>query len=148
MRREIVLDSSNQITCNEHAFNPETFVRELCINTKIKIHEYAELHLMRGWKLIVEDMIETIKTHHLKILEINDYHGALEVKFEMLHPRGEVKVWRALDIAHKESRRICASCGKDKFNRRGGSHLMSLLCADCSKNAALISKTGTWLDKY
>ena len=56
----------------EESFNAENYVRNLCENTKIILHLYANIQFPIGWKKIVEEFINAIKNYPVSITKIND----------------------------------------------------------------------------
>lgn len=139
-------DLSNQQVPEEELFNADAFVRSLCQNTKINIHELITIQFLSGWKNIVESLIESIKCYPIQLNQITDKYSVLEVKFNVLKVTREVNVWRSIERAREESQLICAQCGNPKGSRRNRSAVM--FCESCNKKAGSLGKTGTWLDKY
>lgn len=140
-------DLSNQKMEQDDIFNPNTFVRRLCANTKIEILDYLDFQFPVGWKNIIEDLIKSIKAYPIRINQISDTFSVLDVKFEVLKPTKEVNVWRAIEEARNHSVLICANCGENKGFRRK-LNPSEILCESCRKNVGLLGKTRTWLDKY
>lgn len=139
-------DLSNQQVPQEEVFNADAYVRSLCENTKIIISDYLIIQFKPGWKNVVADLIESIKGYPIQLTQITDSYSILEVKFNVLKVTREINVWRAIERAREESQLICAQCGGRKGSRRN--NYTSMFCEVCTKNAGLLGKTGTWLDKY
>ena len=137
---------SNQQVALEEAFNPLEYVKSLCINSKLMVTDFTTIQFLPGWKNIVEDLIEAIKGYPIQLTLMTHSHSILDVKFKVLKPTREVIVWRAIERAREQSQLICAQCGNRKGSRRNNS--TSMFCDSCIKNAGLIGKTGTWLDRY
>jgi ribosomal protein L37AE/L43A len=71
----------------------------------------------------------------------------MDVEFAVLKNTREVLVWREISNAREQSKFICAQCSKDKLIRRSN-NVANMLCEECSRNTGVLSKTGTWLDRY
>jgi hypothetical protein len=141
-----VSDLFNQQAPQEEVFNADAYVRSLCENTKVVISDYLIIQFLPGWKNVMGDLIESIKGYPIQLTQITDSYSILEVKFNVLKLTREVNVWRAIERAREQSQLICAQCGNRKGSRRNNS--TSMFCDDCIKNAGLLGKTGTWLDRY
>jgi hypothetical protein len=141
-----VSDLSNQQVPQEEVFNADAYVRSLCENTKVVISDYLIIQFLPGWKNIMGDLIESIKGYPIQLTQITDSYSILDVKFNVLKHTREVNVWRAIERAREQSQLICAQCGNRKGSRRNNS--TSTFCDSCIKNAGLLGKTGTWLDRY
>jgi hypothetical protein len=140
-----VSDLSSKST-EEDLFDPNNFVRSLCLGSKVIIPHYINIQFLSGWSGITEKLFNTINKYHVNLIEIHDKYSVLDVEFEITKQRGEANVWRAIYEARYESIHTCAKCGENKFSRRNAS--ISKFCHDCKKELGKIGKTGTWLDKY
>lgn len=139
-------DLSSQQANQEEAFDAHAYVKMLCINTKVTITEFTSIQFLPGWKNIVEDLIESIKSYPITITLMTDSHSILEVKFNVLESTREAIVWREIERAREESQLTCAQCGDRIRYRRNSS--MDMFCNNCHKKAGLLGKTGTWLDSF
>lgn len=137
---------SQESLFQEQQFNAAAYVRSLFENTKITIPEYITIHFLPGWKHVVGDLIGVIGAYPIQLTQMTDSHSILEVKFNVLKPTRGVNIWRAIEHAREESQLTCAQCGNAKELRRHFS--AGMFCDQCIKNAGLLGKTGTWLDKY
>ncbi len=131
----------------EETFDPDSYIRKLCENTKINIRFYEHPRFPVGWRNIVKELIVCIKNHPISITRVNDHFSLLEVNFEIDKPTKEVFVWRAIDKARSDSASTCTVCGEG-IRYRSRSNPYELLCSECKKTAGKMGKTQTWLDKY
>jgi hypothetical protein len=141
-----VSDLSNYPEDLIEEFNPESYLKSICIDTKIEIYAFSNIQFPVGWKEIVETLVQSIKGYAIDIVSITDYHAMLEVVFKVRKTTKEVNVWRAIDSARIESKRSCVQCGSRKSTKAPLKE--HLLCEDCANSAAKLGRTGTWLDKY
>lgn len=51
----------------EEAFDPDSYLRSLCENTKVNIRLYENPRFPVGWKNIVKEFIISIKNHPISI---------------------------------------------------------------------------------
>jgi predicted RNA-binding Zn-ribbon protein involved in translation (DUF1610 family) len=131
----------------EEDFDPDTYVRKLCENTKLEMHSYLKSDFPQGWKNIIRDFIDSIKNYPVSIIRIHDAFSVLDVRFEVQKPTKEVYVWRAINKARMDSAITCALCGSEIRSRRSRK-VSDIYCEECNKNAGRLGKTQTWLDKY
>jgi hypothetical protein len=141
-----VSDLSSQQVTQQDTFDASEYVRSLCVNTKMIVPEYVTIQFLPGWKDVVADLIESIKGYPIQLTLITDSYSILEVKFSLLKLTREANVWRAIDHACEQSQITCAQCGDRIKSRRNLA--AGMFCEVCTKNAGLLGKTGTWLDKY
>ena len=99
------------------------------------------------WSELLGQLVLELKQCPIKLLEVEDSHGQLDIKFELLRKRNEVLVWHSLEHFKYLSRLICMECGK-KSNDIKATGLNLRLCMKCYRSASKTGKTGTWLDKY
>lgn len=142
-----MLDSSNNQSNQETPFDANAFLKDLCVDTKVTVPEYAEIHFQRGWAELVAEFIQNIKNYSIRIEEISDSYKVLDISFGMIKTNREVQVWRAAHDARITSKFTCAGCGNHKGYRRI-MQTTNMLCQWCLSNAHLTNNTGTWLDKY
>lgn len=137
---------SNQELLNSNDFDPGLFVRTLCMNKKIIISDYCEINFMEGWKDLVEELITKISNYSINISQISDAHSQLDISFNVINNTKELFVWRAIEVARRKSRSLCALCGENTYELR--QKKTGMLCKACAKNSSKRDGTGTWLDKY
>jgi hypothetical protein len=138
---------SDHKTSQEEEFSASEYVRSLCANSKIVILNSAQIKFLPGWKSIVAQLLKSIKNYPIEISKISDFYSVLDVEFAVVNNKREVLVWGEISNAREQSKFICAQCSKDKLIRRSN-NVANMLCEECSRNTGVLSKTGTWLDRY
>lgn len=140
----MALDSQ---TNGDEVFLSKNHLKQLITGKKLKIKNYFEASYPEGWKLIVEEFIESIKGCSIEIETITDNHFQLDVQFEVVTRSHELIVWRAVDKLRRASWRTCSECGSEKRTclRDGDSYVVTK-CRSCLRNGK--GGTGTWLDRY
>lgn len=141
-----MLDSFN-LTSFSVDFDADGFTRALCNDTKVIIPTGIEIKFMQGWIYIIAEFISSIKDIPVTIYSITDTYSVLDVKFKMETKRGELRMWRAATFLRSESISLCALCASDR-KKHWKNNSTNKFCEECQQNAALINKTGTWLDKF
>lgn len=139
-------DSSNQELLNDNPFDSGAFVRSLCKNKKIIISDYCEISLMKGWKDLVEELINKIGNYSISITQISDAHSQLDISFTVINNTRELFVWRAIENSRRKSRSVCALCGDNTYEFR--QKKTGMFCKACDKKSSKRDGTGTWLDNY
>jgi len=131
----------------DKSFDANEFVRSICENTKITIHDHINIQFLPGWKSIVENFIQSVKSYPINLIYINDSYFMLDIEFAVLKQTREVNIWRAVNEARNESKNLCAACGAYK-RRLQRDQVSTMFCEACLKDVAAVGKTGTWIDKY
>lgn len=130
-----------------NVFDAHQHINLLCKEHKVAISEYTRTAYQKGWSELMSSLVIELKGLPIRLIDVDDSNGQLEIKFEMLKKRHEVIAWRILDAYKDQSRIICMSCGRKASNIKSNG-LNLRLCTDCYLSAAKNGKTGTWLDKY
>ena len=141
-------DSFNESPENEmNVFDSYEHINLLCKERKVAISEYTKVAYQKGWSELMSLLVIELKGLPIRLIDVDDSNGQLEIKFEMLKKRHEVIVWRMLDAYKNQSRIICMRCGRKSSNIKS-SGLNLRLCSECYQSAAKNVETGAWLDKY
>lgn len=119
----------------------------LCDNSGLELAGYSLVSYQKGWTNLIQSFIQDIKDFPIKLTEVDDIRGQLEINFEMINKRQETKVWRLLNYYKILSRNICMECGNESTQLKA-IELNKRFCQECYEMAAMIGKTGTWLDRY
>lgn len=141
-------DSSKETLDNKtDRFDAYDHLSKLCGTNYIALAEYAKVSYQMGWSELLSKLVLELREYPIKLVEVEDSHGQLDIKFEMLKKRKEIIVWHLLQSFKYQSRLVCMGCGSVSSNlKTNGSNLR--FCAECFKLAPKLNKTGTWLDKY
>lgn len=142
-----MLDSSNQLQQEDEPFHSREYFKDLCLGTKIQVSHMARIQFPKGWSKLVLEFVTRVKNYGITITEVSDFYSVLDIQFEVVRSTKETQVWRAINHARQFSTLTCGNCGNGKSVRKGITPI-NVLCEKCIDNAHLISKTGTWLDKY
>lgn len=141
-----MLDLFNEHNLIKENFDSNTYLRNLCDGTKVKIYSCVNAKFPPGWKDIVNVLIKSIKNYPVSISRIHDTYSVLDVNFDIEKSSREVYVWRAIDKARTASAKTCGRCGREKVLRRRDS--MEKLCDYCLNSLEKNGMTQTWLDKF
>lgn len=128
-------------------FDAHTHFKALCEEQNVSLASNVMLSYKFGWIELIARLIDELKCYPIKIRSVDDSHGQLDIKFEMLKQRREVYIWRLLESYKEQSHTICMGCGAES-NRIKTIGLTLRLCPECYQSAAVKGKTGTWLDMY
>lgn len=139
--------SSAQESENKTAFNSKEHFRTVCQGSRIKIHPLIDFEYMKGWAVIVEDLITAIKKFPIQLDSIRTGSGQFDIKFHCYGRTQELKVWRAIDEAREKSRFSCMECGRGGSRKIIGNKVV-VVCSECIQSVGENLETGTWLDKY
>ena len=142
-------DSSNKTISSDknNNFDPLHHIDSLFKGGRIRLHPYASISYKKGWVDLIEQLIKSIKRFPIELCSISAEYAQLEIRFELYEKTQEVRVWRALDAAQRESRTICVECG-GQGKRKVRKDNLIVICKECIKLAERNGETGTWLDKY
>ena len=142
-------DSSNTEKTDENSekFDPHLLVSTLSEGGKLQLTRYAAVDFKKGWLGIVDRLILFIKKYPIEILQITSEYGELDIQFKCCEKTQEVRVWRAIDAARRESHHACMECGKHGIRRIRGDKVI-VICRECSMEAERNGETGTWLDRF
>ena len=128
-------------------FDPLHHIDSLITGGRIILQPYAYINYKKGWVNLIEELIKSLKQLPIELCSISAEYGQLEIRFNLYEKTQEVKIWRALDAAQRESRTICMECG-GQGKRKVRKESLVVMCRECIKLAELNGETGTWLDKY
>lgn len=128
-------------------FDAHDHFSKICNEHHLALAEFAKVNYQMGWSELLTHLVIELKEYPIKLLEVEDSYGQLEIKFEMLNKRKEIVVWQQLQYFKEQSRLICMGCGTRSSNLKASRSKLRF-CSICLKSAARFNKTGTWLDKY
>lgn len=142
-------DSSNKTISSDknNDFDPLHHIDSLIKGGRIILQPYASINYKKGWVTLIEELINSLRRLPIELYSISAEYAQLEIRFELYEKTQEVKVWRALDAAQRQSRAICMECG-GQGKRKIRKESLVVMCRECIKLAELNGETGTWLDKY
>jgi len=100
-----------------------------------------------GLHNLVMNLMQEIRDIPVAIEGIHYGFGQLEVGFQMLKLRNELRVWKAINKARQQSHSTCQGCGGFARRKVVGDKVI-VICSDCQKTLDRSGKTGTWLDRY
>lgn len=141
-------DSYKEKSENEiDRFDAHDHLSKLCEANNLALEEFAKVRYQVGWSELLSQLALELKDYPIRLIDIDDSHGQLDIKFEMLKKKNEVLVWHLLQYFKDHSRVTCMGCGSKSSNLKANG-LNLRFCAECFKSAPKINKTGTWLDKF
>lgn len=125
----------------------------------VMVSERAEIYYSYGWADIVNDFVNAIADCGAVIYKLQAEFGALEISCDVENKKNEVRVWRAIAIAHEKSKRTCELCGYETGKRAVLRRDVKVLCRDSCRSAVeetfaksnqenRTRSTNTWLDDY
>lgn len=138
-------DSTNNKSAED--FNPLQHVLEICHGSSIRLEERMPVNYKIGWADLVKEMLMEIKDTGALLTGISSDYGLLDVQFESCKKIHELRVWRAINVARLNSKRICSDCG-DVGYRHFREDSVVVLCRACVDKLSGGERTGTWLDRY
>lgn len=136
-----MLDLSN----NE--FSSAKHFEELLITHKLSKVAFYNASYPVGWINLINELIISLKNYHFESIILDDSFGQLDIKFTLNAKRHELVIWKKIDDAKYESRKICMGCGERHIQLKVV-NTKNRLCKSCHENAGESGRTGTWLDRY
>ena len=130
-----------------NGFDANEHLNMLCKEHSVTMSEDVKVIYQKGWSELMTSLVFQLKDYPIRLIDVDDSHAQLDIKFQMLKKRHEVIVWRILEDFKDQSRVICMGCGR-KSNNLKTVVLNLRYCSECFQSAAKNGKTGTWLDKY
>lgn len=137
------------LTLPGEEFSALAHIRSLC-GKRVILFERGNFYYGQGWRAIIEDFMNAIRTFHVTLDTIHEDYGQLEIRFTCHQKSNEVEVWRARLKAINLSKGTCIRCGAHGSRLIMGREVTTL----CSSNDCMLShsepgiRTGTWLDDF
>jgi len=78
---------------------------------KVRLREFGSIAYPKGWYGLIETLMDEINRFPIELERVIEEFGELDVSFIPLTKTQEVKVWRAIDKARRESINTCMYCG-------------------------------------
>lgn len=130
-------------------FSAQEHAKSLC-GKRVILSEIGNFFYEQGWRNVVEEFMNAIRTFHITLDTIHEDFGQMEIGFTCHQKSNEVKVWRARFTAINLSIRTCVLCGAHGSRLVVGRDVTTL----CGSNECMLTyrepgmRTGTWLDKF
>ena len=140
-------ESSSTQTEKQEKFDAPKHLQSLCEGGKIVLGRFMDIKYQQGWGNILEKLIASIKCYPIELQLVASEYGHLDIIFQLYQKTQEVRVWRAIDTARRESKHTCMECG-ERGNWQFRDEKITVICSDCLKKAESNGETGTWLDRY
>lgn len=141
-----ILDMDHALAVIDQLLEPQEALFQLLKSGRAKLTGNS-IDYPVGLQSLVETLIRDVRDIPVYIKAISYQFGQLEVGFQMLKQCNELRVWKAIDKARRESQQTCQGCG-GYANRKVRGGKVTVICAACQKKLDASGETGTWLDKY
>jgi len=126
-------------------FIAELHLKMLLLGKKPQLNPGANIEYGLGWKEIVDRLFFKLKGLNFTVLDVYQDYGQLDVDFEVLSKTHELRIWRAVHAARRESRHSCSGRGEHVLEAKQPKALP--LCRKCERISTGDIATGTWLDE-